>query len=54
MVDRVDVLHAVNDDLANLLQTLVTSHRRDCVTLHEDVALREEFDGLREESCQYG
>jgi hypothetical protein len=46
MVDRVNVLHTVQHDLANLLKTFVTSHRRDCVALHKDVALRKELDRL--------
>lgn len=42
-----DVLHAVDDDLAHLLEALVPAHGRDRVALDEDVALREELDGLR-------
>lgn len=46
MVDRVHVLHAVDNNLAHLLEALVPAHGRDRVALHEDVTLREELDGL--------
>lgn len=47
VVDRVDVLHAVDDNLADLLQTLVPAHRRNRISLHQHVALSEKLDSLR-------
>lgn len=46
MVDRVNVLHAVENDLAHFLQSLVTSHRSNRVTLNEHVTLGKQFDSL--------
>jgi hypothetical protein len=46
VVDWVDVLHAVEHNLANFFQSLVSSHRRDRVSLHEDITLRQQFDSL--------
>lgn len=45
-VNRVDVVHAVDDDPAHLLEALEAAHRGDRVALHEDVAVCEELDGL--------
>jgi hypothetical protein len=41
-----DVVHAVDDDAAHLLEALERPHGRDRVALHEDVAVGEELDGL--------
>ena len=46
-VDGVDVLHAVENDAADLLQGLVGAHDADGATLHEHIALRQQFDGLQ-------
>lgn len=46
MVDRMNILHAVNDDPSHLLKTLVTTHCADGVTLHEHIAAREELNRL--------
>jgi hypothetical protein len=46
VVDWVNVLHAIQHNLAHFLQALVPSHGGDSVSLNEDVALREELDGL--------
>ena len=43
-VDRVDVLHAVDDDSTHRFQALVASHHRDRVPLHQHVAVREQLD----------
>lgn len=46
MVDGVDVVHAVDNDPAHLLQALVGPHARDSVTLDHDVALGEQLHGF--------
>ena len=46
MVDGVEVVHAVLDELAHLLEALVVAHARDRVALHEDVAPGEQLNGL--------
>lgn len=45
-INRVDVPHAVDDDSTDLLERLERTHGGDCVSLNEDVAVCEEFDGL--------
>jgi hypothetical protein len=45
-VDRVDVVHAVDDNTPDLLETLVRAHGGDGVPLHEDVTVGEELNGL--------
>lgn len=46
VVDGVDVLHAVLDDAAHLLEALVGPHDGDGAALHEDVGLGEQLEGL--------
>ena len=38
-VDRMDVLHAIQNDSSNLLQALEWPHNTNSVPLHEDIAL---------------
>lgn len=45
-------MHAVDDDAAHLLQTLVGSHARHRVALHEHVAVGEKLDGLERASAR--
>jgi hypothetical protein len=42
-----NILHTIQYDPPNLFQTLVFAHAGDGVALYEDVAVRQEFDGLR-------
>jgi hypothetical protein len=42
----VDVVHAVLDDAADLLEALVGSHARDRVALHQHVATGQQLDRL--------
>jgi hypothetical protein len=50
VVNGVNVVHAVLDDVADLLETLVGPHDRDGVTLHQHVALGQQLDGLERRS----
>ena len=45
-----NVLHAVQNDPADLLETFVWTHDTHSVSLNKDVALRQQFDGL--ENCE--
>jgi hypothetical protein len=42
-----NVVHAVENDSPDLFQPLERAHGGDSVTLHEDVALSQELNGLR-------
>lgn len=46
VVDRMYVLHAIEDNLSYFFESLVSSHSRDGISLHEDIALRQKFDSL--------
>ena len=46
-VDGMDVLHAVDHNAANCLQTLETAHYGHGIALYEDVAVRKELDSLQ-------
>lgn len=46
------VLHAIHDDPPDLLERLERTHGRDGVSLNENVAVGEEFDGLRRKQYQ--
>jgi hypothetical protein len=48
MIDGVDVLHTVQDDPSDFFERLVRAHRRDGVSLDENVALSQELDCLIE------
>lgn len=41
-----NILHTIQYDPPHFLQALVFSHAGDGVSLYEDVAVRQEFDGL--------
>lgn len=45
-VDRVDIVHAVDNDASDLFEALVGAHGGDSVALDEDVAVCEQLDGL--------
>jgi hypothetical protein len=45
-IDRVDILHAVEHNPANLFHGLVRPHDTHCATLHEHIALCEELNSL--------
>lgn len=47
-VDRVDVVHAVDDDASDFLQSFVGPHGGDGIPLNEDVAVCEKLDRLRD------
>lgn len=47
-----NVLHAVNDYPADLLQASVWTHGRYSVALNEDVALSEQFNGFQGRSAR--
>ena len=51
-IDGVDVLHAVEYDPADFFDGFEGTHDADGVSLHEDVALGEEFDCLEMISTQ--
>lgn len=48
-----DVVHAVDDDATDLLESLVGSHGGYGVALNEDVAFGEELDCLLSVSADY-
>jgi hypothetical protein len=41
-----DVLHAIDHNLSHFLQSFVSSHRSNSVTLNQNVALCQKFDSL--------
>ena len=47
MVDGVYVSHAIGDDTADLFQARVRAHYRDCVSLHQDISLREQLKSFK-------
>ena len=44
IVDRMHVVHAVEHNSADLLESLVLAYRRHSAALHQDIATREQFD----------
>jgi hypothetical protein len=47
MVNRMDVIHAILDHSAGLLQAPIATHCRYCVPLDEDIALGKELESFQ-------
>jgi hypothetical protein len=47
LVDGVHIVHAVLDDAPDFLETLVGTHDRDRVTVHEDIGGRQQLERLQ-------
>jgi hypothetical protein len=46
-INWMNILHAVEDNPPNLLQTLIRTHSTYCCPLHKNVTLRQQLDSLK-------
>lgn len=51
-VNWVYVLHAVKHNPPHFFQSLVRTHHTDGASLHQDIALRQELDGLQNSTLE--